>query len=269
MLASFTHQGVELRYYDNQADGPVLVFQHGLAGDHRQILEIFPPDETGAPGFRLICLECRGHGGSALGPGSALCIPQFAADLLALLTWLRLPRVHLAGISFGAALVAALATKMPHKVTSLSLIRPAWLAERNPPNLMIFNVALAFLQTHGPLAGQRLFCQSGAYQALAARSADNARSVLALFAHPHPQALDLFNRLTLGDPGLDLAALGAAPWPIQVLGTPQDEIHPLPLAETLAQRLGLTGIVCLPAKSADVQGHYARLRDSLLAQLFA
>ena len=58
-----------------------FVFQHGLGGDVSQPAGVFPPPR----GFRLISLDCRGHGGTRpLGPADKLSVSSFADDVVAL-----------------------------------------------------------------------------------------------------------------------------------------------------------------------------------------
>ena len=105
-MPTFAHDGIRIPYLDRGAGLP-LVFQHGLGGDMSQ---------AGRYDFdrRLICLECRGHGGRhPLGPEDRLGFGTFADDVLALLDHLELETVDLAGVSMGAGIAARLAAEHP------------------------------------------------------------------------------------------------------------------------------------------------------------
>lgn len=69
--------------YRDAGSGPAFVFQHGLGADAGQPASLAPR------GYRLITLECRGHGGTSLGPPDELGFETLARDLDTLLDELR------------------------------------------------------------------------------------------------------------------------------------------------------------------------------------
>ena len=78
--------GLALAWYDAGGPGRPVIFQHGLCGDVRQTAEAFPADSC----FRLITLECRGHGASEAGSEEQFSISTFGDDVAALADHLRL-----------------------------------------------------------------------------------------------------------------------------------------------------------------------------------
>jgi pimeloyl-ACP methyl ester carboxylesterase len=85
-------------HYRQQGEGLPFVFQHGLGGDANQPFGLFTPPA----GFRLLTLDCRGHGEKRpLGDLDKLSYASFADDVCALLDQLQLPQVILGGISMG------------------------------------------------------------------------------------------------------------------------------------------------------------------------
>ena len=89
--------GVNLRGRDI-AEGPSLVFQHGLGGDEAQVAEVVPQQ-----GLRRLTLECRGHGQSGAGPVEKFSIPQFAQDVLDFADQRGIESFTVGGISMGSA----------------------------------------------------------------------------------------------------------------------------------------------------------------------
>lgn len=261
MLNTFTHQGLTFSYSDNRAAGPVLVFQHGLTGDHQQTRQSYTADDC-----RLITLECRSHGASPQGDETQLGIIPFASDVIALLDHLDIAQAHFAGISMGAAIVARLAALQPQRVRSLTLVRPAWHQRRSPTNMVAFALAADYLQFFPQHEGLEAFRQCGLFSELAALSPDNASALEALFS----KGLDpqLLRRLVLCDPGFDSAALRALSVSLRVVGCSEDVIHPLALAQAVAADLR---VKCdeITAKSRDKTAYFAELTAILQQQLHA
>lgn len=71
--------------------------------------------------LRVLTVDTRGHGGSAVVSGPAT-VAALAGDVLALLDELGLHRVHLAGLSLGGTMAQWLAVHAPERVASLALL---------------------------------------------------------------------------------------------------------------------------------------------------
>lgn len=264
MLRTFQHQGVALSYFDSENGKTPLVFQHGLTGDHQQILASF---KSGA--CRLITLECRGHGKSGQGGEEALSIAGFADDLHALLRHLGVAKAAFAGISMGAAIAANYAARHPEGVSHLFLVRPAWFERSCPENMLAFSAAADFLSLYGPREGLERFARSAAYKVVEAASPDNAASLTGLFAKENAQALPTVIRSILTcDPGFDRAALAALPIPVQVHGSQCDHVHPIDLAKRIAGALPQSEFIELHPKSKDMARHANELTDTILKSIF-
>ncbi|WLI77565.1 alpha/beta hydrolase [Kosakonia sp. H02] len=256
MLKTFTHQNLTLRYYDSGGSGPLLIFQHGLTGDHGQTTSTFV-----APDYRLITLECRGHGQSELGDSEALSIKTFACDLLALMDHLGLEKAALAGISMGAAIAAHLASVHPERVTSLTLVRPAWHDKRSPLNMNVYSVLADYLALYGADEGKKAFEQSETFQVILHQSLDNANSLLNTFAMPVEKTLHLLRRIACCEPGFNAGAIKSAGIPVEVVGTTLDVIHPLNTAKAIAQDLGLSQTFEVYPKSLNKEKHIAEITE--------
>ena len=252
MSGTFIRDGLELAYRD-EGDGTALIFQHGLGADAGQPFEII----GGMEGFRRITLECRGHGGSDLGPVDELSIATFADDLLALMDHLEIKRVIVGGISMGAAITARLAKDAPERVEKLILARPAWTFDAAPPNMEPFAVLADLLHRYGAEEAKVQLPETDAYRALQAVSPDNAASLLAQCDRPRPAAdtAALLGRIARDSPGLSRADFATLTMPALVIGNAQDAVHPLSMAADLAAVLPDARFAEIPAKSESREGH--------------
>ena len=112
--------GVRLEVSDRGAGEPVLLVQTALIAD-----ELRPLGDRllQRSAYRAVLFHRRGYAASdpAPGPGS---IRRDASDCRALLTALGVDRVHLVGLSYGAAVALQLAADSPAHVQTLALLEP-------------------------------------------------------------------------------------------------------------------------------------------------
>jgi pimeloyl-ACP methyl ester carboxylesterase len=108
--------GIDI-WYDLRGSGPVLALNHGFFG---------PTDGWPKSVFdlrnhvRLLVYDVRGQGRtSAPEDPAAYSMPQFAADLRALLDALGIDRAHIAGVSQGGMIAAQFACDYPERARSL------------------------------------------------------------------------------------------------------------------------------------------------------
>ena len=249
--------GARLAVHDAGGPGLPVVFQHGLCGDARQTAEAFPPD----PAFRLITLECRGHGAS--GAGGELSIAQFTEDLAALIETLPGPVVA-GGISMGAAITSRLAVTRPDLVRGLCLIRPAWVVEAAPANMQPNAEVGRLLATLPAAAARAAFADGPTALALARDAPDNLASLMGFFDRaPLAVTAALLRAISADGPGVTEDALRALSVPSLVCGTGADAIHPMAHAARLAALIRGARLVELPPKGADKPAHLTALRAAL------
>ena len=109
--------GIDL-WYEVKGHGPALVLTHGFSGPTPQ----WPPVINEFPErFRLILYDVRGHGRTSVPPPATFSMPQYAADLAALLDHLDIERAHIGGVSMGGMVSAQFACDFPERVRSLML----------------------------------------------------------------------------------------------------------------------------------------------------
>ncbi len=70
------------------------------------------------PGFRVIALDCRGHGQSDKPHDRGLYGTEMAMDVIRLMDHLKIPKAHLVGYSMGAFIVGKIAAAQPSRVIS-------------------------------------------------------------------------------------------------------------------------------------------------------
>lgn len=249
--------GLSLAVHGGGANGPPLLFQHGLCGDARQVAEVM----AGLTPQRWQALECRGHGASDL--GETVSIDAFSDDVAALAERAEEP-VVLGGISMGAAIAMRLAVHRPDLVRALVLVRPAWLCEPAPPNCAQNAEVAALLTDLPPDTARTQFAAGATAQRLSRYSPDNLASLMGFFARqPQAQTARLLARITNDGPGITRADLARLTVPTLVCGCAEDAIHPMPLAQALAALIPDARMVELPAKGRDKPAHLAALATTL------
>lgn len=118
-LGFFDSNGVKIRYAV-AGEGEPVVLVHGWMAD----ATMWGRDAAGnpkldpLPGFRVIALDCRGHGQSDKPHDRALYGTEMAMDVVRLMDHLRVPKAQLVGYSMGAFIVGWIAATCPDRVIS-------------------------------------------------------------------------------------------------------------------------------------------------------
>lgn len=253
---AFRRDDADLSVYDC-GTGKALLFQHGLGGNEAQVAQVIPARLD----WRRITTECRGHGSSTLGTRRPFSIAMFAADVIAAADEKGVDRFIAGGVSMGAAIALHLAKTYPERVMGLILVRPAWSFARAPANLAPIREIAALLRSHSRADGQTLFARSATAERLRMDAPDNLASLLGYFERPDALAFaDVLDDLASDGTGVlqeDAAKLAV---PALVLGNRQDAIHPLTVAQVMADTLPNAHFLEVPAKAADAQAHFAAVR---------
>ncbi|MCX7303749.1 MAG: alpha/beta hydrolase [Hyphomicrobiales bacterium] len=253
--------GLALAAYDAGGDGQPFVFQHGLCGDVAQVAEAFP-DGTA---FRLVGLECRGHGSSEA--GTTFSIATFADDVTALVQRIGAP-VVLGGISMGAAIASRIAVTRPDLVRGLVLARPAWVVEAAPANMRP-NGEVGELLARLPPGEACAEFMNGETAALLSREApDNLASLLGFFGRA-PQAVtaSLLRNLAADGPGISEADLRGLALPTLALATGRDFVHPVAHAQRLASLIPDARLTEITPKGVSKSGYLSDFHAALRAFL--
>jgi 3-oxoadipate enol-lactonase len=106
--------GVEL-YYEEQGDGPSLIFAHGVGGNHASWYQQAP---FFARWYRVITFDHRGFGNSTADP-DGVDRASFVGDLEALLAALAIEETALVAQSMGGWTMAGFTLRHPARVRAL------------------------------------------------------------------------------------------------------------------------------------------------------
>ena len=118
-IGFFDSNGAKIRYAVAGEGEPVVLIHGWMADasmwgrDAKGNPKLNPP-----PGFRLIALDCRGHGQSDKLHDRALYGPEMAMDVIRLMDHLKIPKAQLVGYSMGAFIVGKIAATHPDRVIS-------------------------------------------------------------------------------------------------------------------------------------------------------
>ncbi|MBI4911229.1 MAG: alpha/beta hydrolase [Acidobacteria bacterium] len=110
----FDSSGVRIRYID-QGTGEPVVLVHGYTGSIE--MNWVAPKVFGelAKNFRVIALDCRGHGKSGKPHDPGQYGQEVALDVVRLLNHLKIPKAHIVGYSMGSVITAKLLTLAPNR----------------------------------------------------------------------------------------------------------------------------------------------------------
>jgi pimeloyl-ACP methyl ester carboxylesterase len=109
---------IELAYEDTEADGPPVVFVHGLGGSTRVWdAQLFATEDND---LRGIAYDQRGHGRSDKPPGP-YSVEQWTTDLIGLLEALELGDVALVGHSVGCMVAEHAAVALGDQAMALAV----------------------------------------------------------------------------------------------------------------------------------------------------
>jgi pimeloyl-ACP methyl ester carboxylesterase len=263
-MAFMMYDGLAFHYRE-QGEGTPFIFQHGLGGDVNQTFDIFTPP----PGFRLVTMDCRGHGETRpLDDPLKVSLGTFADDLVALMTHLHIQRAVVGGISMGAAVALNFTLRFPERVLGLVLSRPAWLDRPNAANLEIFGTIARLIRQHGSQRGLELFRQSAIYADILRRSPDAANSLVGQFEHPRAEETVVkLERIPQDAPNHDRREWASIRVPTLILANQQDPVHPYAYAEQYAQVIPNTEFKEVTAKSVSKELHKRDVQAAIEAFL--
>lgn len=126
--ADFDSAGVRI-HYEAEGRGDPVILIHGLHASAQR--------NWGAPGviadlaksYRVIALDCRGHGQSDKPAGEGAYGVQMIGDVVRLMDHLKLRSAHIVGYSMGGMIALKLAVLHPDRVRSTTLGGMGWLEE--------------------------------------------------------------------------------------------------------------------------------------------
>lgn len=248
-------------HYLERGTGLPFFFQHGLGG---ATVNVFALVEL-PPGYRLLGMDCRGHGKTRpLGDVEKLGFNSFADDVAALMDYLQVARAVIGGTSMGAGVALNFALRYPQRVLGLVLLRPAWLDAPNPVNVRIFGLIAQLLRDHGPKAGWECFKETEVFRTILRQCSDVADSLRSLFLDPRAvETLARFERIPQDAPNHDHLEWRGISVPTLVLANRGDPVHPFEYGQTLAGEIPGARFIELTPKSISLAQYTTELRHNL------
>jgi pimeloyl-ACP methyl ester carboxylesterase len=257
---AFLFDGLSLNVVEGES-GTSVFFQHGLCGSAAQTSETFPDD----PRFRLVTLECRGHGASPAGDENRFSIKSFAEDLASLIEDRKPAPCIVGGISMGAAIATRLAVTRPELVKALIIARPAWVAAAAPQNCAPNIEVGEFLSRLPPMEAKAAFLRGETARRLERLAPDNLNSLIGFFSRePARVTAALLTRIAGDGPGITEDQLSELRIPTLIIATDGDVIHPIAHAERLYALIPGSVLKTITPKGVDKARYLAEFRSTLL-----
>ena len=198
--------GVAIRYLDH-GEGAAIVLVHGFTGDADSWM---PLQEELAKQYRVVALDCRGHGRSDKPDEYGLAMVD---DLVALLDHLGIAQAIFVGYSMGAEISLRMTIEHPTRVRALVAGGSAWSGERDASNYLRIGKALQNSGSFAPVLadawpeGQTPSAEE--IEAVDSLLAANDTTALAKIANAMPEIINLTKAEVAGISAPTLAVTGA------------------------------------------------------------
>jgi pimeloyl-ACP methyl ester carboxylesterase len=127
----FDSKGVKIHYLTEGQGEPVLLV-HGLLSSASLNWELPGTVRTLSSSYRVIALDCRGHGESGKPTEESQYGTEMVEDLTRLLDHLNIEKAHLVGYSMGGMISMKFLVLHPQRVRSLVLGGMGWLKSGSP-----------------------------------------------------------------------------------------------------------------------------------------
>ena len=125
----FDSNGVQIHYID-QGEGEPVLLVHGFTGSYARHWQASGVMEAlGGSGYRVIALDCRGHGRSGKPHDPGQYGEEMVLDVLRLLDHLDIDRAHVVGYSLGGHIVTQLSVGHPSRLLTATLVGAGWEGE--------------------------------------------------------------------------------------------------------------------------------------------
>jgi len=122
----FDSNGVPIHYVDTERGQPVVLL-HGLTGTYERHWEApGVAAKLEAAGYRVIGIDCRGHGQSGKPHAPESYGLEMVEDVVRLLDHLHIERAHVVGYSMGGAIATQLLVRHPDRLRTVTLVGSGW-----------------------------------------------------------------------------------------------------------------------------------------------
>lgn len=236
-------------HYATQGEGIPFIFQHGLSANLTQPQSLL----SDLSGVKLISIDCPGHGEAPLPEGTMPSFDYYTDRIVAFMEMEQLDQVVMGGISMGAGISINMSLRYPDKVRALVLVRPAWLDEKNPENLMKLKNAGQWI---GKENGQLEFEKDPQFLEIQTALPAAAQSILGIFAARQREEFPLVLRAMVGDrPFTDLSLLANIEVPCLIMGNEDDPLHPYEMAVQLHQHINDSELALIVSRYINNEQH--------------
>ncbi len=136
---SFDSGGVTIQYLDKGRGAPVVLL-HGFTGSYARHWEA--PGVIAAlegAGYRVIAMDCRGHGQSGKPHDATQYGLEMVQDVVRLLDHLHIDRTHLVGYSMGGEIALQFAVRYPARLKTVAVLGAGWVGEDTGPIRTLMN----------------------------------------------------------------------------------------------------------------------------------
>jgi hypothetical protein len=136
------------------------------------------------------------------------------------------------------------------------LIRPAWMDESAPSNLLTLVHIGALLRELGVVAGLEQFLASAEYRRVLASSPAAAAGLIEQFRDTAAAERSVrLVQLPMSTPFSTMTELASLAVDTVVVGAPQDPLHPVDIAEAWAANIPGSGLVHIRGRDRDPVGY--------------
>jgi pimeloyl-ACP methyl ester carboxylesterase len=240
-------------------EGPPVVLLHGLSATRRNVVQ--GSRALVKRGYRLISYDARGHGASQ--PAPSYEYADLVADLEAVLDELELERIALVGSSMGAATAMAFTLEHRERVPALVQITPAYTGYARTGDVDGESWEKLATALDGGIEEFIRVAQPGN---LPERWREVAREATRQRMERHGDLAAVAQALreipsSIAWKGLD--ALSELDVPVLVIGSQDDSLHPLGVAEEYCRKLPDCELVVEDKGESPLAWQGARLSNAI------
>ena len=221
--------------YEVIGEGYPLAFMHGLGAGRAQTTSAL----TALDDTQLIAPDMLGHGDSISEDSEAvISFDQSADDVIAILDHLGIDKANIGGLSMGSGIAVNIALRYPERVNKLILLRPSWLDKKQPSHLALVAYVGKWIMEDGAEVAEKKLIAHPDYVALYEEVPKVAESIRGLFKRPaHLSHTTVLYKMWEDAPFTTLDDLSKIKNDALMLFTTRDNLHPIPVAESVAEAL--------------------------------
>jgi pimeloyl-ACP methyl ester carboxylesterase len=225
-------------HYEIRGTGPSVLFMHGLTADRHQADRCL----EGLSGHRVITVDLPGHGLSRLsarvGHHEQVGFAVYADLATGLLRSLGVSTAHIGGISMGAGVALRLAIDSPDFVSSLILVRPAWIDGPAQPHLGLIGDLGSWMASGGPTSALRHLVADQRFADVHAVAPSCAADLIQTTQRGHVVAApEVLPSMVDDRPYESAVDLERCAVPALIISSDFDPLHPRSIADDLARSL--------------------------------